>query len=276
MRGRQGGFSLIELVAVMVIAGIMAAGVAVFIRGPVVGAMAQARRAALTDAASLALMQMSRDLRVALPNSVRVGGGALELLHTVAGERYRAEPPGPPQARLDIGSADASFNTFGPLGAQATYSDHHLAVYPLGQPGADPYQDAVLSPATTITVAATAGPGTSGTEYRVGLGTAHAFPFDSPSRRVYLVDGAVSYLCDGGYLRRYAGYAFGAAQPVTPGDFPPGTRADVITARVDNCQFSYQTLATARRDGLASLAITLAHSGEQVRLVRHVHVDNLP
>ena len=75
-RPRARGFSLTEAVMVIAITGILAGMVAVFIQKPVQGFFDTARRAALVDTADTALRRISRDLRAALPNSVRVSGGA--------------------------------------------------------------------------------------------------------------------------------------------------------------------------------------------------------
>ena len=82
--GIQSGFTLIELVITMVISTIVVGFVSVFISGPIVGFTDQARRVKLVDAAQASLGRMTRDVRRALPNSIRiansVSGPALELL----------------------------------------------------------------------------------------------------------------------------------------------------------------------------------------------------
>src|SRR5689334_13950131 len=96
---RQGmrGFTLTEAIMVIVTTGILATMVAVFIQRPIQGFFDTARRAALVDAADTVLRRISRDVREALPNSVRVTGGtALEFLHMRAAGRYREQvAPGP-------------------------------------------------------------------------------------------------------------------------------------------------------------------------------------
>ena len=67
----QRGFTLVEAIVVIVITGIIAAGVAVFIRAPVEGYVDSVARAELTDAADTALRRLSRDVNSALPNSLR-------------------------------------------------------------------------------------------------------------------------------------------------------------------------------------------------------------
>ena len=78
----QSGFTLAEAVIVIAITGIISAVVAVFIKAPVQSYFDASRRAEMTDIADTALRRISRDLRLALPNSVRVAGGntAIELI----------------------------------------------------------------------------------------------------------------------------------------------------------------------------------------------------
>lgn len=275
--GPADGFSLVELVVVIVITGVIASVIGSFITGPIQGFFDQARRAALVDAGQLALVRMGRDLRAALPNSIRVNGGALELLLTLDGDRYRAEPPGTADDHLSFDAADTSFSTFRPLGAgQVLPARPRLAVYPLGQAGADPYVDAVLTPATTlVNVAAGSAVVGGATEYRVTLTPGHRFPFQSPTHRVFLVQGPVSYACAGGDLLRYDRYAVTDPQPVPPAG---GVEAVIVNDRVESCRFEYDP-GTAQRNAVATITLVLAAPAapdERVRLVRQVHVDNTP
>jgi MSHA biogenesis protein MshO len=280
-RSRRRGFSLVELIVVIVISGIMAAAVGAFISGPIQGFFDQARRAELVDAAELSLLRLARDLRAALPNSVRINGGALELLLTRDGERYRAEGPGTPADVLDLAAADASFNTFAPLSPPSPLvtpyaRTGYLAVYPLMQPGANPYvaADGVMSAAGTFGIDDVENPPGSGrTEYQVTLPAAHRFPFDPPTRRVFLVQGPVTWLCAGGELRRYDGYPVSALQPVPPAG--PLVNATVVARNVENCAFRYSA-GTAERNAVVSAGIVLAEAGERIRLLRQVHLDNTP
>ena len=91
---QQSGFTLIEMIVVIVITGIIGGMVAIFIRAPVQGYVHSANRAEMGDIADTALRRLARDIRTAVPNSVRVAncGGTptcVEFLPTKAGGRYR-------------------------------------------------------------------------------------------------------------------------------------------------------------------------------------------
>src|SRR5690606_28790817 len=84
------GFTLVEAVIVIAISGIVAAVVAVFIRAPVESYLDLNTRAELTDIADTAVRRMARDVRLALPNSIRSPGAqCFEYLATSTGGRYR-------------------------------------------------------------------------------------------------------------------------------------------------------------------------------------------
>lgn len=186
----QGGFTLIEAVIVIVITGIIAAMVAVFIRAPIQGYVDSARRAEMTDSADTAVRRMSRDLHLALPNSVRIFGGAtgtsVEFLQTRTGGRYRADAGVAADDALDFSGTDGSFDL---LGAPMVFqSGDSIAIYNLGIPGADAYSGENLRAYN----GATGGAGVSKVLFTPNV----SFPFDSPGHRFQVVEGPVTYRCD--------------------------------------------------------------------------------
>jgi MSHA biogenesis protein MshO len=284
-KGRQAGFTLVELVVTMTVSVVVVAFMAMFISVPVQGFTDQARRAKLVDAADTSLRRMGRDVRRALPNSIRttVNGGvvALELLSTVDGARYRSTPPGGPPQQLNFTAPDNSFNVIGPLTQIAKPFNsvtHHLAVYNVGVPGADAYELAnVITPVgTQIDIAADPFAG----EDRVTLAPAFQFAFESPTQRIFLIDGPISYLCDpvAQTLTRYAGYTIAAnhSSRDSAGELVgAGATGSVMADRVAGCAISYAP-GSAERAGLVSIEINVAEQGETISLLSQVHVDNVP
>ena len=114
----ESGFTLVELVIALVLTVIVTSFAAMFIAGPVRGYTDQARRTELVDGADSALHRLARDVRGALPNSIRItpvgAGFALELLATTDGARYRAAPPPNDATKtIEFTAADDQFNALG-------------------------------------------------------------------------------------------------------------------------------------------------------------------
>ena len=292
------GFTLVEAIIVIAIIGIIGAIVAVFIRVPILNYRDTVDRAELTDQADLALRRMARDIRLALPNSVRVNanGSALELLQTRSGGRYLAPDDGV-DASLVLSFDDASNTSFTALAPPASFAQvrvgDYVVVYNLGE-GYEPanaYQLPV-GPADAGNIAriSALAPSTDsigGQDVATVHLTLAGNPFanqdiqlQSPQRRFQVVSGPVSFYCaaqpDGTLaLWRAWGYPVAAAQSI-PG---AGQRALVAT-RLTHCDhlFSYGS-AAAQRSGLVGIALELHgrnDSASAIRLVHQVHVDNTP
>lgn len=271
------GFTMLELLLVILITGILAVVVAPIIQEPVRSYFDQANRAALVDAADSALRRIARDGRRALPYSVRisVAGDAIEFIQVRDGARYRPWGAGGAAARrLRTGNTDDSFNIYGTFGSIAarpytlgTDSAHErLVIFNLGTAGFDSYAgDPVITPAgTSVTIS------TDGNEDNIDMNPQHQFDADSPSTRVYIADGGVSYACSGDGLFRWSGYGYQAGQPTVGDVATNGTR---MTNNVSSCQFDYLP-GNASRPELLIMSLTLTRDGESVTLLHQIHVSN--
>lgn len=265
------GVTLIEMIVVIVITGIIGAVVVVFMRRPMEGYVDTARRAELSDIADTALRRISRDLRRALPNSIRVTtvGNAtyLEFLQTSGGGRYRSDVKsdgtGDP---LDFTAADTSFDVLGPMPSNVAVGDL-VVVYNLG-PGSgtsDAYTGGNSSAITSVGASS------------IGI-SSKTFPFSSPGKRFQTVSGPVTYLCDpdNGNLRRVSGYAVTDPQPTNIAATPLSTAPvnALLATSVTACSFTYTTVT--QRAGAVAMSLQIAQSGESVRLFQQVNINNVP
>lgn len=293
---RHAGFTLIEIIIAMVITGIVAGIVAVFIARPVEGYVDSVRRAELTDAADVALRRMSRDIRLALPNSLRIRDTAstgvcaagtcyIEFIMTSAGGRYRDPADGSTAGNFlsFTDTADTSFDVLGTMPANPPIAlNDYLVIYNLG-PGYEPAnayrRDEAQCDATP------AAPGCNIAQVTGIAGntlTLDANPFayqtpplPSPSSRFQVVPGtvrAVTYACPiaAGNLTRFWNYGFNAVQPTA---FAGGQNALLATGA--SCTVEYTTNATGR-NGLLIVQLSLTSGGETVSLFQQIHVDNAP
>lgn len=279
MNGRKlGGFTLIEMVMAIVITGIIGGIVAVFMVNPIKGYFSTVARAGMVDNADLALRRMGRDLRSAVPNSVRVASGnlAVEFIPLTGVARYYTEGAG----KLDFGVTDTSFDLIGP-GLTLTASQN-LVFYNLGPSvtDADAYADNASAAAQANSNRRTSSTG-AGTFTTVAMSSSAGLPVNDMALpyRVYAVNQPVTYRCDlvAATLTRYWNYGFLASQP----DPPTGATTAILAKGVTGCAFTYDSAVVATRAGLVTLRLTLSAtptggSAESVSLYHAVHVSNLP
>lgn len=281
---RQNGFTLIELIMVIVILGVISGMVAVFMKGPIDAYFAGGRRAALTDVADTTVRRMARDIRTALPNSLRTPStSCVEFIPTKTGGRYRADNTA---AGLDFAAADTTFNMLGDnnpldmngnaLSGQRIEAGDVVVVYNLGIPGADAYASNNTGVISTVGSASGTPPETAISFASPGV----LFPLASGSNRFQVVPGAervVAYVCSGagtdtsgngtGTLRRTASNTFAPTSCLATGP--------VLASNVSSCNFNYSG-SDLQRNALISMSIQLTTANETVSLQHQVHVNNTP
>lgn len=279
-RARSRGYTLIELIMVMVIVGALAAIGGVFIVEPFRASADMTRRAALVDQADLALDRLRREVRSALPNSVRVrtdgNRSAVEFVSTRTGGRYRRlREPGGTGEPLDRAQASDTFDALGglpdigdvrPRGAGTDCAEGNgdcLSIYNTGQSGFNVYDG--------DNIAAITAKGANQLTYDTGT-SGPAFAAHSPRQRFYAIDTVVSYVCDtaAATLRRYADYGLASTQAL-----PPAGTGAVVASDVSACSFTYQAGSASRR-GLLQMNLSLSDGGETVTLFAQTHVVNSP
>lgn len=291
-RPHSRGFTLIEAIMVIVITGVISAIIAVFIKSSVDSYLTSSRRAELTEAADVALRRMAREVRLAVPNSLRMASAScpapdnaltcdyLEFVPTKDGGRYRNEGDGSTGGSYlcSGGTANTAFDVLGIKPPSLGIGDFVVV-----------YNDASLYDSTSVPSCkvpsnvycggsrATVNGGGAGS-----LSVSAAFANSvvicpNANNRFQVVDGAtraVTYACptDGaGTMTRYWNYGFNPAQAPPPG----GSTAAVVQRAT--CAIRY-TPNVLRRNGLLSITLTVsdAASGEQIVAFREIHVDNTP
>lgn len=277
------------------ITGILAGMVAVFIRGAVDSYFDTARRAELTDISDTALRRISRDLRLAVPNTARTtsAGGIvyLELLLAKAGGRYVDNetcftaaagctsvtsmgsvvdtiggnvgvPAGPSGSRYLIAGINGGGDRIVIYNQYNNFNNDCAADNPSAYCGDN---TSLLNAATPVTDA--------GGSDVFNFAAKKFVPLNgSPTRRFQIFEGPVTYACNPAAhtLTRHSGYAVAAAQPT-----PPGGTADLIATNVANCNFDYAQ-GVFERWGVVGLYLELSRGGETVSLYHEVHVNNTP
>jgi prepilin-type N-terminal cleavage/methylation domain-containing protein len=260
----QRGFTLLELVVSIVIASILAGFMGMLIAGPAEAFFANSRRVRLADTADMVWQNIERDVRGALPNNVRTRTAgnlrALELLTVQSVVRYGSD--------LTFTGPDDTFSLSGGVIAGPLLA-RYIAVVGTGTARDAAYDGTVMSGPVDVTV----------NDPLVTLSQPVNFVVESQRRRLYVVSGAVSYVCDAANstVTRYSGYVIGAVQPVAPG----GTSA-LIANNVRNCEFNPPGVAgnpgpNADTGGVVTVRYTVnTAQGDAMTFVHAARIENPP
>ncbi len=305
--GRPRGFTLIELVTVIALIAIISAVAAIAIREPIQSYADTSRRAEMTDVADTALRRIGREVRGALPNSIRVISGAtsyLEFLPVRTGGRYRAETVGAADGLSFASAGDTSFNILASPSTDiqandllvvrneaATGTISNAYTYNNNTAGGGFDCRVTVNPSAgcnTQRIAATPVNAPVANEYTLTLTNARSFNYDatanrgfgSPGNRFYaIVPNAVTYVCapnatldangdSNGTLRRVSGYGILFTQPQPAG-------GDLVASNVSRCTFGYASNVSGYT-GLVVLRLSLTRRFETVSLYHEIHVNNAP
>lgn len=283
---RQRGFTLVEMIIVIVITGIIAGMVAMFLRAPVQGYVDSERRAELTDLADTALRRIARDLRAAVPNSVRVSAPTyIEFLPTRDGGRYRVNDAGGMLCGVAGDELDFDLppdSCFAIVGSQMDIAEGDAIIVGSAQSDGNPPYLAPGNANSVRRMVPAAGAGAARTTVVI-TPSAVPFPASYEGYRFEVVPAdqqAVTYACEDvntvngtgtGVLRRYWHYGFNAIQAAPP--FAAGSSA-ILAERVSACSFIYNT--SNARNSLVAMQLTLTRDNESVTLYHEVHINNIP
>jgi len=273
----QIGFSLVELIIVILILGILSASVGVFIAGPVRAYFETIDRATLTAAGNAVVRRITRDLQAAVPNSARVTtSGAttfLEYVPVLDAGRYRAAASGgnDPTGTDPLVVTDATDSSFQVLGPTVNApAGSQLVVLNLGTGNSNLYSGTNMRTVTSIGAALQS----------ITFTPTTLWPADSPGYRFFIVNGAVTYACSpnasgSGTLTRYSGYAIQASQPNSTAAAPLSTATSSLALDdVTSCSFMPGSVSVDLN--AVQLTLQLSRNGETVSLYSQAHTPNTP
>ncbi len=270
-KNKQAGFTLVELVVVIILLGIVAVASTQFIRQGVSIYTDSIGRDTLQQQGRFAIERMSRELRNALPGSVRTSGdgSCVEFAPIEAASSYLA-----PLAD----ASDTSFEAVNFDYTDSTVSNRRVAVYPID--AVSVYVPTISSPAAVVNLTNVDLPASSIRD--VNLSATHQFVNESPTRRFFIVIQPVSFCVRNNQLFRHESYGWLATQSTSTANIGNG----VLLA--ENIQindggpvtvFDF-TAGTPQRSGVVSMDLRFSHTAstgdEWARFSHEVFVRNTP
>ena len=259
---RDKGFTLVELILVLVILSIVTAIGTQFL-STALNSYHQAQfRVKLIAKGRVSIEQIVRQLRMAVPNSVRLSTSqdCIEFLPIVAGASYEGELPDAGNSAEAISSISTSHSILG-LGTPA-----HVIV------GAAQASEIY----TTASPSSRVGVGSLGTApyTNIPLISPHIFLQNSINKRLYLASNPKRFCVSGTDLIHYTNYGF---QTTNVSDIPPGGNS-ILMAQSVTAQGSAFSLSNDSQDRNTSINIALRFNEgtESVDLFQTVLIRNVP
>jgi MSHA biogenesis protein MshO len=281
---RQRGFTLVELIVVMVIIGIIAGVLVLQLRPAMQSYLAIRQRANLTSQADAALRRIIGEVHAAVPNSLRYSlesqqTQCIEFVPTKAGGRYRmaqdyTDVNQPKGAALVPGVPVTTFDTLTDVDTASVVHDDRVVVGNVNR-------DDVYA-GTNVGLVDKVGGGTAGVARNtITLQAPTTFPAGYEGGRFLVVpnaERAVTYTCTmptsggTGTIVRVTGYTPNAAPWKT---CPTGPA--ILVAKVSDCSFLYhESEGATQQSGYLQLRLGLTDGDESVKLTMGAHVENVP
>lgn len=279
IRIRNSGFTLMELIIVIIIMGVMSLGIAGFIKLSTQTYLNVTERDELLANARFSVERLNREVRNAVPNSVRVATDdptaatkqCLEFVMITASTVY-TELSVAPKDKADKLNVIPFVNNQGNVySCNNTDCGEKVVVYPLSP--ADVYSGHDDNLSKVFTIETYTAPELSLTAGEVN------FKEYSPTSRAFIFKEPVSYCVESGELNRYSGYSFNTIQVLPPNvNITNGNES--LMAK--NLSFDANDLpfdvvpASLQRNAVVQIKLNFIRDGEQVIFDHAIHIKNIP
>ncbi len=277
LKNRKKAFTLVELLVTILILAVIGIGLGSYIR---VGADIYSdtvNREQILSASRYVIERITRELREAVPNSIRVNRvgsvQCVEFLPILASSTYINVPKSPEPLGNTIRVVQHGV---------AGISPNKIIVYPLSS--GQIYSDfANQTAGRTFALSSLPGVGTAATD--VSLSNSVLFDADSPTERYFLANTAVSYCADSStdQIHRYSNYwPCNAAVPTSCGQqFPPSSvsgalQSDLMAEGQTNATPFIYSGSTLLRNAVIQINFVFERDGESIALNHEAHVVNVP
>ena len=195
----QHGFTLVELVTVIVILGVIATSITSFLRFGTKSYTDAADRDALISNARFIVERLNREVRQALPNSIRTKGANNQCLEFVPIDQSAIYLDIPVAPETAINSIDVVM-----LENSLQSTTQHVSVYALSSDDIYNTVSGIIEAFSSVDNS-----GNKQTPSKINFSNNILFDAESPTNRLYFIDSPVSYCVQSNAIYRYQGYGFG-------------------------------------------------------------------
>tara|TARA_R110002096_G_scaffold344496_1_gene537378 strand:- start:1455 stop:2264 length:810 start_codon:yes stop_codon:yes gene_type:complete len=266
LSAKSRGFTLVELVTVIVILGIVATSITSFLRFGTQSYTDAADRDALISTARFSLERLSREVRNALPNSIRTIGNNAQCLEFT--------PIDQSVIYVDIPVApEAASNSIEVLmledSLQATTK--YVSIYALNT--ADIY---TKTPGVVAEFSSLDNAGDKQTPSTINFTNNILFVAESPTKRLFFIDEPVSYCIESEQLRRYKGYN-GYDTNGKPNNGGVLMAEDLENFSAAGRVVPFETLpSTLQRNAMVIVRFKFVRNDEEINFSHEIQVPNVP
>jgi len=254
---RHKGFTLIEIITVIIILGIVSVGLTGFVKFGIDIYQDTVNRDRQVGDSRFLLERLTRELREALPNSIRTDGSCIEFVPIMSSSTYISLPVIPEQ--------ENSFIVVTP----AINSGNKVVVYPLTPQ--DVYGNVIANTGKIFSLSSNIA--IDAVTSQLTLPVASSFFQHSPVSRYYLVENAISYCVDGTNVFRYSNYWPGATQESPPQSPVQGVL--MASNQSNSTPFEYHQ-DSLLRNAVVQLNFSFTYNDESLNIYHEVHIVNVP
>ncbi|WDD98180.1 type II secretion system protein [Thalassomonas actiniarum] len=278
------GFTLIEFVIVIILLGIMAAGIGGFVSLSTQTFVNVSERDELLASARFAIERLNREVGNAVPNSVRIKTDSdtnqqcLEFMPVKASTSYTSIPV--------LGSAGLTMQVVPFKGEDGNFFNcplcfYAITVYPLDS--SEIYIDVNNSPLPTSGQTVGINAFTTPSPADTSLWTLplkgndpplFTFTRTSPTRRAYVFDDPVAYCVDNNRLLRYKGHGVSQNQSLVPPTPSVLMAENIVDIDAGDLPFTLQA-PTLQRNALVQVKLTFERDDEQIVFDHAIHLKNV-
>jgi MSHA biogenesis protein MshO len=255
------GFTLLELIIVIVVLGILAVGTSTYIVQTTESYVVSAERGKLIASGRLAVEKITRRLRNALPNSIRISASnnCVEYIPVIRATNYTSN--------ILVPSATVSTEAFD----MPTPAPSPFYVSVAGFSASELYNQPIADPGV-IALGQLPGAGVGVTS--INLPGSHQFLRNSPTARTFITGNPERFCIVSGSLSYYTDYGF---ENSIATDITGTATASLVAENIDGASSNFlYTASSLVSNAIVDVTLNFIKDGDPVKISHQVQVRNVP